>query len=119
MTGNKRILVIDDEKDCCDFFKNYFTRHGHFVDVAYDGDRAKDLIEEQNYDIIFVDCNLPGLSGVELVKIIKENNPKAYMVMISGYDLIKEDFAKSLGVDEFLNKPISISDIEKIVEQVK
>jgi len=111
----KKVLVVDDEVDCCEFFNKYLTNHNCLVDVAYDGLRAKDLLDAKKYDIIFFDCNMPGLSGVELLEAIKEKNPKARRIMISGYDLINEDFAKDLGVDIFLSKPISLQDVKEII----
>jgi len=112
----KNILVVDDEKDCCDFFKKFLDKHGYSVDIAYNGLQAKHLIEKNQYQYIFFDCNMPEITGVELVRIIDELNPKAKKFMISGYDLIKEEFAKDLGVDEFLEKPILLETIQKLLE---
>lgn len=112
----KKILVVDDEKECCDFLKDYFTRHNCYVNVAYDGLKAKNLLEVNNYDFIFFDCNMPELTGVELIKVIDKKNPKAKKIMISGYDSINGDFAKDLGIDIFLSKPISVKDIEEVIK---
>lgn len=111
----KRILIVDDEKDCCEFFKEYLESRNHVVETANDGTGAKALLEQNKYDFIFFDCNMPEVSGVELVKVIKEKNPGAKKIMISGYDLVNEDFAKDLGVDLFLTKPISLKDIEQVI----
>lgn len=111
----KRVLVADDEKDCCDFFKDYLARRGCAVDIAYDGANAKDLISAREYDYIFFDCNMPGLSGVELIEVIKSRNPGARKIMISGYDLIDEGLARDFDVDVFLRKPVSLEDIRKII----
>ena len=113
----KKILVVDDEKDFCSLFRENLKRHDCSCDIAYDGLEAKDLLEKNKYDFIFFDCNMPGLTGVELVRIIKEKNPEARKIMISGYDLIEEGFAKDLGVDLFLNKPILFEQIEKIIKE--
>lgn len=112
----KKILVVDDEKECCQFFKQYLTKRGYSVDTAYDGLEAKDLLDKNTYDCIFFDCNMPELTGIELIKIIKEKNPQAKKIMISGYDLINEDFAKDSGVDVFLRKPFSLEAIKEVVE---
>ncbi|MBI5145223.1 MAG: response regulator [Candidatus Omnitrophica bacterium] len=112
----KKILVVDDEKESCQFFKQYLTKRGYSVDIAYDGLEAKDLLDKHTYDCIFFDCNMPELSGVELIKVIKEKNPKAKKIMISGYDLINEDFAKDSGVDIFLRKPFSLETVNEIVK---
>ena len=106
MPIKKKILVVDDEKDCCDIFKRFFSRRGHDVDVAYDGKKAKDLLDDKIYDYIFFDCNMPEMSGIELVKVIDAKNPQARKVMISGYDGIDQDFAQAVNIDVFLKKPI-------------
>lgn len=111
----RKILVVDDEKDTCASFKSYFLKRGFLVSVAYDGMEAKNLLDNTQYDFVFFDCNMPELSGVELVKIIEEKNPKSKKIMISGYELMNEDFAKDLGVDIFLTKPISLEKLEEIV----
>ena len=112
----KRILVVDDEKDICEFFRGYLMRHGYVVDIAFDGLEGKELVETNCYDYIFLDCNMPGLTGVELMKIVKEHNPLAKKIMITGYEPITEEFAKDIGIDVFLGKPISMEDIEKVLK---
>jgi len=112
----KKILVVDDEKECCAFFENYLTMRGHLVDTAYNGRVAKDLLDKHTYDCIFFDCKMPELNGVELIKVIKEKNLKAKKIMISGYDLVNEDFAQDIGVDIFLGKPFSLEAVRKIIE---
>ena len=94
--SKKKILIVDDEQDFCDSFKNYFVKREYLVNTAYDGVMAKDLLENNKYDFIFFDCNMPELTGAELVKVIKEKNPEAKKIMVSGYDLINKDFAKNL-----------------------
>ena len=113
----KKILVVDDEKESCQFFKQYLTKRGYSVDTAYDGLEAKDLLDKNTYDCIFFDCNMSGLTGIELIKVIKEKNPQAKKIMISGYDLINAEFAKDSGADIFLRKPFSLAAVWEIVEQ--
>lgn len=112
----KRILVVDDEKDCCSFINDYLAERGYHVDVAYNGLQAKDLLSHDNiYDCIFFDCNMPELTGIELVAVINKKSPNAKKIMISGYEGIDERFAKEIGVDIFLSKPIALKDLEKII----
>jgi len=116
MMSSKKILVVDDEKDCCESFESYLKRHHHYVHVAYDGREAMHLLKDNTYDYIFFDCNMPELSGVELVKVINEKSPGAKKIMISGYDLLNRNFIKSIGVDLFLSKPIKLETIRDIIE---
>lgn len=110
-----KILVVDDERECCDLFRNYFLKRGYTVDVAYDGVEADALLSIHVYDYIFFDCNMPGLSGIELLAVIKEKNPGAKRIMVSGYGLVDERFARQAGVDIFLRKPVSLEMIRGIV----
>lgn len=116
MKVKKRILVVDDAEEQCQLFKAYFAICGCYVDVACDGLKAKDLLVRGKYDYIFFDCNMPELSGVELIKVIKERNPRAMKIMVSGYDLINKNFAVELGIDLFLQKPVSLQTIKEIIE---
>ncbi|MFH1414379.1 MAG: response regulator [Candidatus Omnitrophota bacterium] len=113
--AKKKILVVDDEKDCCKLLQDYFIKFGHIVYTAHDGDKAAELLNLQTFDYVFLDCSMPGLTGVELIKVIKEKSPGAKMIMISGYELINEDLAKELGIDLFIRKPFSL---EKIMKEI-
>ena len=113
----KKILVVDDERECCEFFRDYLVKRGHEVDVAYDGSEAAGLLDSGGYDVIFFDCNMPEMSGIEFLKVIKKKNPEAGKVMISGYDLMDEPFARQLGVDMFLAKPVSLASIDAAIEK--
>lgn len=119
MKDKKRILIVDDAEELCQLLRAYFAGCDCYIDVAYDGLKAKYLLECGKYDYIFFDCNMPELSGVELIKVIKEKNPRARKIMISGYDLIDENFAAELGIDLFLRKPVSMQTMKEIMEDVQ
>ncbi len=110
----KTILVADDEKEYCDFINGYFSERGYVVDVAYDGLQAKFQLEEKKYDFVIFDYNMPELSGIELLKVINRHNPQARKIMVSGYDCLTEKFAKAVGADIFLPKPVTLGDLRKI-----
>ncbi len=110
-----KILVADDEREFCIFLKSCLNRLKFDVDVAYDGLEAKDLLIVNKYDFIFFDCNMPGLSGVELAKVIRESSLDAKKIMVTGYGVVDEDFINQFGIDVFLSKPVYIKDIERVV----
>ena len=112
----ERILVVDDEPEYLEFLKDFLVTRGYTLDTACDGEQAKDLLERNVYRVVFFDCNMPGLSGIELIKVIEAGNPGAKKVMISGYDLIDDEFAGASGVDQFLRKPFSLKDIENAID---
>ena len=109
------ILIADDEKEYIDFMTERLTIRGHEVDAAYDGEKAMYLIKTNDYDIVFVDQNMTGWTGLELAKYIKDNKVKTAVVMVTGYEGMEDFFAKAVGVDEYLTKPVKIKDVDDIV----
>ena len=114
-----RILIADDEKEVAVMIKSFLERRGYNVDIAFDGRAALKLIRENSYDVFFVDYNMPELTGIELVRYIKDNNIKLKTVMITGYPEMEANFAKRIGVDEYITKPIRMENIKEIIDKSK
>ena len=109
------ILVVDDEKEFVDFLKDRLVRKGHSVDTAYNGHAALELLRPDRYDLVFLDHNMPEMTGMEVVKYIKANKLKAKVVIVTGYHESSEYFMKLIGADEYLTKPVKIKEIEDII----
>ena len=109
------ILIADDEKEIVELLKDRFIAKGHLVNTACDGKKALELIKSDIYDLIFLDHNMPGLTGLELLRYIKENNLKPKVAIITGYEEIDEFFMKGRGADEYLTKPLKMKDIDDII----
>ena len=111
------ILIVDDEKEMVELLKDRFIAKGHSVNIAYDGKKALELIKSNNYDLIFLDHNMPGLTGLEILRYIKQNNLKPKVAIITGYEEIEEFFMKGRGADEYLTKPLKMKDIDDIIDK--
>ena len=114
ITG-KKILIVDDEESFVDFLKEYFSGAGCLVEGVLDGLEAVQCLENDNYDYVLFDLNMPGLSGVELAKMITSKNPHAKKIMITGYENIDEELMKTAGVDQVLTKPVSVAALAEII----
>ena|SRR3989338_6017896 len=114
-----RVLVADDEVSLATILCEVIQRKGHTVDVAYDGQKAFELIRSNAYDLAFLDFTMPEMTGIELLQYIKEKNIGTRTVLITAYPFVEDYFAKATGMDEFLAKPIQLTDIEKILEKYK
>jgi len=110
-----RILIADDEKEAVSLIKRCIERKGHEADAAFDGAGALELIKENKYDIVFLDHNMPEVTGLELIGYVKKTSPETKAVMITGYQQLGDAAAKDLGADEYLEKPFKIQDIENII----
>ena len=114
-----KILVVDDEKDIVENICTFLSKKGYAADSAYDGEKARALIEESKYDLVFLDYNMPGLTGLEVIEFVKKNNLDTRTVIVTAYPDMEEFFAKRLGADEYVTKPYSLQKIEQIVEKYK
>jgi len=113
------ILIVDDEKEFVEMMRERLHYKNLTMDFAYDGRQALELIKSKKYDIVFLDHNMPEMTGLELVKYIKENNIDIKTVMITGYPAIRGSFAKAIGTDEYLTKPVQLKDVEDIIEKYR
>ena len=111
-----RILVADDETDVCEMIKEYLDERGYEVNIAVDGKTAVHLIEKNpSYAVAILDENMPGLTGLEVVKYIKVKKLPIKTVLLTAYPEVNEWFSKKVGTDIYLQKPVDLEKIEKVV----
>jgi two-component system nitrogen regulation response regulator NtrX len=102
-----RLLVVDDEKGIRDALVQLFEYEGHQVSAAEDGMTGIDLAAKTHPDVIFLDVKMPGLDGLDALARIKESDPSALVVMISGHGTIDTAVeATRKGAYDFLEKPL-------------
>lgn len=112
-----KILIADDDAKHVDTVKKFLIKNGHTVDVAFNGRMAVDSVKANSYDIVFVDHNMPELTGLEVITTIKKNGFTGKVVMSTGYPEMEKFFAEAIGADEYLRKPVWLETIGKIVEK--
>lgn len=101
-----RILVVDDEITVCKSIRQVLLSEACDVDMASNGEEALRLDAERPYDVLIVDLMMPGISGLDLLKSLKARNPKARIIMITGYPTMRNTLqAMQLGAMDFLPKP--------------
>lgn len=113
-----KILVVDDEKDVQVLFEQRFRKeiknHEMQFEFAFSGEEALSYLNahEQEAVLILSDINMPGMSGLELLKHIKQQylKPPPIVMMITAYgDAENFNAAKELGADDFLTKPVDFT----------
>lgn len=112
-----KILVVDDENEIVDLLVLIIQMRGHSVDVAYDGQKALDLLNKNHYDLAFLDHNMPELTGIEIVKYIQQHKLQVRTVIISGYEGMNRFFTQIEGADDYISKPFDTKTIESILEK--
>ena len=117
-----KILVVDDETDIRALFEQRFRKEIKNGEMefafAYSGDEALDYLKKLIHEAVLIlsDINMPGMSGLELLKKIKQKfeNPPPVVMMITAYgDAENYKQAMDLGADDFLTKPIDFSTLKE------
>jgi len=86
--GATRVLVVDDELIMRESLAGWLERDGYEVEKAPSGEEALERSKSSRYDILIVDIKMEGMSGLELLKHINENDPEVAIVMITAYGSI-------------------------------
>lgn len=111
-----KILVVDDEKDVCDFVQNFFQERGCTVFCALSGFHALDIVNKEKPDLILLDVRMREMDGLETLRKIRKADKDVKVFMVTAADeQDKIDTARELGVSKYLTKPLDLSDLEKAV----
>jgi len=114
----KKILVVDDEHDICDFVQGFFQERGYTVLKALSGEDALTMIKNDRPDLILLDIKMKGMDGVAALKHIKDIDKKIKVVMVTAVeDQDRMDEACRLGACEYITKPLVLDNLEQAVER--
>jgi DNA-binding response OmpR family regulator len=117
--ASHRILVVDDDPYICHLSAEVLIRQGYEVNAAADGAAAWEALNDNRYDLLITDHNMPGLTGVELVKKLRSARMVLPVILVSG-KLLTEELAQtpSLQLTAVLPKPFSIGELLETVKKV-
>jgi DNA-binding NtrC family response regulator len=113
-----RILIIDDEDIVHQTIGEYLVQIGHEIGGAKDGLEAIDLMTESDFDLALMDIRMPRMDGMALLGRVREIQPEMTVVMITGHGTMDTAIqALRLGADDFLTKPIDLSELDAVLEK--
>lgn len=113
-----KILVIDDETIVHESCSRILTDEGYIIESAFTGQEGLKKIEEGSYDLVITDLKMPGISGMEALKKIKDNNPDIGIIMVTGYSTAETAVeAMKLGAFDYLPKPFTPDEIISVVSK--
>ncbi len=113
----KRILLVDDQKELKDLLSRLFLLNGYEVEDVEDGEAAMALIRNKRYDLIIADFKTPKMDGLDLTRKLKLYFPSLAILIVSGSG-VGEAFFREAGADAFLTKPVDLSSMKSLVEEI-
>lgn len=116
---SRKILIVDDEAEICSVLRLFFQKQGYQVVTCTDGDGAIGLVSQERPQLVILDMKMPGISGVEVLRILREKRSAAKVIMLSA---VKDDGVIQetlrLGADAYLTKPFRLDHMAQLVESV-
>lgn len=115
---SSRILVVDDEKVVREVIRNLLDRPGIYIVDAEDGEQAISLILREPFDLLIADKNLPGITGLDVIRRAKAVDRHMGTLLITAFASRESaEEALAIGIDDYIVKPFELSDLENKVEE--
>lgn len=112
--ASKQILVVDDDEELCQELSDILREEGHSVKNTSNPSEGEEWIDKFNFDTAIFDYKMPGITGIDLLKRIKNRNPGTKVFILTGKPfiekLLEEENVSDL-VDGVINKPFDISNL--------
>ena len=107
-----KILVVEDEKRVANFISRALRENSYDVDIAATGERALEMAAATPYDSILLDIRLPGLSGIQVCRELREAHVDAPILMVTARSLVEQRVeGLDAGADDYLTKPFAVSEL--------
>jgi DNA-binding response OmpR family regulator len=114
---NKKILIVEDDIVFCKLLTRFLTKNNFEVMDAQNGKDALELVNLNFFELAILDYRLPDMTGIEILKKVKEKNPSSRVLLITRYG--DQDVAvKALdsGADAFISKPINPDELLQVIQ---
>jgi CheY-like chemotaxis protein len=112
-----KILVVDDTMVIREFLREVLTDEGFEVDLAEDGQEGYQMALQKDYNIIFCDVHMPVMSGIELVRKLKQVKPEVSIIMTDSFPDKMADKATQAGAICCLAKPFALNELRDIINR--
>lgn len=111
-----KVLLVDDEKEFVDALRERLEIRDLPSGVAYNGEQAMQIVEDEIPDVMVLDLRMPGIDGMEVLRRIRKAYPQVQVIILTGHGSTKdEEEARRLGAFEYLQKPVNIDELVKLL----
>ncbi len=114
------VLIVDDEQTLARSAKAFLADHGYEAEVTGSGEQALELLARLQPDVVFADVRLPGMSGIDLLKRIREFDPVLPVIMLTAYGSIEGAVeAVKLGAFDYVKKPVDLEELKLLADRAR
>lgn len=107
-----RILIVEDEKGISGFLKEGLTEEGFAVDISNEGKKGLELASVNDYDLLLLDWNLPGISGVEICRQFRKENKSVPVIFLTARDTVQDTvYGLEAGANDYIKKPFEFEEL--------
>lgn len=111
-----RILAVDDEESIREFLEIMLKKEGYDVTTAADGQQAIDILKKKSFDMVISDMQMPNVTGMELLKHVKDNYPDLVFMIITAFGTTESAVeAMKLGAYDYITKPFKIDEVRIVI----
>jgi two-component system, NtrC family, response regulator AtoC len=119
MSGST-VLIVDDERTLARAVKAFLGEAGYEAEVAGDAEQAIELLPRLRPDVIFTDVRLPGMSGIDLLRRVKEFDPAIPVIIMTAYGTIEGAVeAVKLGAFDYMKKPVDLEELKLLADRAR
>ncbi len=116
--GAPRVMVVDDEASVLDVFREYLAAEGYEITAISSGEEAVRMLPSARPDVILTDLNLPGLSGLDVMRHARAADPEVAVIVVTGYASASSAIdALRQGAYDYVTKPPELYDVAQIVQR--
>lgn len=113
-----KVLLVDDEREFVQTLSERLIMRDMGPAVAYDGESALKLINEDEPEVMIVDLKMPGIDGLQVLKTVKETRPDIEVIILTGHGHEEDrELCMELGAFAYLQKPLDINELSKIIKE--
>ncbi len=118
LSDSKKVLIVDDEKFVTDTLEGFFRNKGYSIFKAEDGQTTLNIIKNETLDLVLLDIKLPGVDGVEILRLLRRDYPQAKVIVMTAYDMEYKQRVDDIGYDAFFLKPLLLDELTREIERL-
>jgi len=116
----EKVLIVDDEKDFLDSVSERLGLRGMQVSTSTHPKEALKKIENESFDAVILDFQMPEMDGLAVLEVLKKKNPDLQVILLTGHATVERGIeAMKLGALDFVEKPIDLETLTKKIKQAK